>query len=116
MAAAALASSLVETARRARPGVGASATVVLLVGVSVVLIELALYIAWTPARAYFAVGVQGRYFTPMLPLLGLALAWRTSALATPAAERLAGVAIMLLLLLLMSVGTLAAMVVAYGVF
>lgn len=51
----------------------------------------------------------------MLPLLGLALAWRTSALATPAAERLAGVAIMLLLLL-MSVGTLAAMVVAYGVF
>lgn len=115
MAAAALALSLVETARRARPGVGASATVVLLVGVSVVLIELALYIAWTPARAYFAVGVQGRYFTPMLPLLGLALAWRTSAWVTPSQEQLAGVAVMALLSL-MSVGTVAAMVVSYSLF
>ena len=88
---------------------------VLLVGVSVVLIELALYIAWTPARAYFAVGVQGRYFTPMLPLLGMALAWRTSAWVTPSQEQLAGVAVMALLSL-MSVGTVAAMVVSYSLF
>jgi uncharacterized membrane protein len=38
-----------------------------------VLIELALYLTGTPPGADYVQGVQGRYFLPLLPLVGLAL-------------------------------------------
>lgn len=38
------------------------------------LIELALYIGWTPVGAYVVEGVQGRYFIPALPMFGVAVA------------------------------------------
>lgn len=47
----------------------------LLVAVAVVpAVEFALYVAWTPVGAYFVEGVQGRYFIPALPMLGVAVA------------------------------------------
>ena len=36
-------------------------------------VELALYVGWTPVGAYAAEGVQGRYFIPALPMLGVAV-------------------------------------------
>ena len=39
---------------------------------SVAVIELALYITWTPVGALEVEGVQGRYFLPVLFLLALA--------------------------------------------
>jgi uncharacterized membrane protein len=45
----------------------------LIVG-SVILVELALYLAWTPLAAPAVDGVQGRYFLPMLPLAGATIA------------------------------------------
>jgi len=63
----------------AQPGARAigkvTASWLLLVGVAVVpSVEFALYVAWTPVGAYFVEGVQGRYFLPALPMLGVAVA------------------------------------------
>ena len=60
--------------RAARLGVWAAAWLLLVAIAVVPPIELALYLSWTPVGAYAAVGVQGRYFIPALPMLGVAVA------------------------------------------
>lgn len=48
------------------------AWLVLVAAASVLLIELALYLTWTPVGSLMVEGVQGRYFIPALPLIGFA--------------------------------------------
>lgn len=115
MAALALALSLLQPSAQARPGPAASLLVLACVAVSAGLIQLALYVAWTPVGADSARGVQGRYLTPLLPLAGLALAWRTAGLTPAGAAR--GVSLVVqTLVLLLSAGTLATLAVSYSLF
>ena len=39
----------------------------------ILVIELALQISWTPEDSHLIVGVQGRYFLPILPMILFAL-------------------------------------------
>lgn len=80
----------------------------------VALVELALYLIWTPVGNYSALGVQGRYFTPMLLMPVAALSW-VAASMTP--ERLAALAdrSVPLLLLAASLGTHYVIATAYSV-
>lgn len=80
----------------------------------VALVELALYLIWTPVGNYSALGVQGRYFTPMLLMPVAALSW---AAASMTQERLAALADRAVpwLLLAASLGTHCVVATAYGV-
>ena len=60
--------------RAASLGVVAALWLLLVSTTAVLLIFIALYVAWTPVRAYFVEGVQGRYFIPAMPMLGVAIA------------------------------------------
>jgi uncharacterized membrane protein len=87
----------------------------LLVVASAVLVEIALYIAWTGVGAAVIEGVQGRYFLPMLPLAGVVIAStmtathrdKTAAFAYPIAAAAC---------VLMTLGTLWVVVAQYRVF
>lgn len=60
---------------RAAPfGVAVAGWLLLVATAVVLLIEIALYLGWTPVGAYFVEGVQGRYFIPAMPMLGVAVA------------------------------------------
>jgi len=61
-------------ARRVREGVLGAAWLALVAVAVVPPIELALYLGWTPVGAYAVEGLQGRYFLPALPMLGMAMA------------------------------------------
>jgi len=112
LAAAALVISLLQPASNTKPGWLASGYVLALVFASFVLIELALYVAWTPVGAPMAQGVQGRYLTPLLPLAVLAIAWRMPTRQRDSVSRRLALLVPLLLVLL-SAGTLVAIVTAY---
>lgn len=60
--------------RAARLSVAVAVWLLLVASAVVPPIELALYIGWTPVGAYAVDGVQGRYFIPALPMLGVAIA------------------------------------------
>ena len=60
--------------RAARLSVAVAVWLLLVAFAVVPPIELALYIGWTPVGAYAVEGVQGRYFIPALPMLGVAIA------------------------------------------
>ena len=60
--------------RSAPFGLAVAAWLLFVATAVVPLIELALYVGWTPVGAYFVEGVQGRYFIPALPMLGVAVA------------------------------------------
>jgi uncharacterized membrane protein len=51
-------------------GLGAAFWNLFLISSSIVLMETALYLYWNPRGASLIGGVQGRYFLPLLPLLG----------------------------------------------
>lgn len=70
-------------ARAAPFGVAIAGWILLVVAAVVVLIEIALYLGWTPVAAYFVEGVQGRYFIPAMPMLGVAVAALVSNRAPP---------------------------------
>lgn len=60
--------------RTAQIPIAGIAWLLLLAASSVFLTELALYLMWTPVAADKVEGVQGRYFIPVLPLVGFCLA------------------------------------------
>ena len=75
--------SVVADSREARPAILIAVWLGFIVFVVVAAIELALFVAWTPVGAYAAEGVQGRYFIPALPMLGLAGAALFAGRASP---------------------------------
>jgi uncharacterized membrane protein len=72
------AASLIAPSEKAPVGLAPLAWWLLLSAGAVVLVSLAIYLHWTPVGAPLIEGLQGRYFTPILPLVGCAIAARLS--------------------------------------
>jgi uncharacterized membrane protein len=60
---------------------------ILLFALGYLLTIISLYIAFTPVKSLVVAGVQGRYFTPIMPLLLLALLVSSRGMSSRAAER-----------------------------
>jgi uncharacterized membrane protein len=84
--------------------------------VCVVAVEMALYVGWTPVGGYFVEGVQGRYFTPLLPLLAACLSARLAPARPAEALARAAQAGVLLAALLLTLAMHVTQVRAYELF
>lgn len=68
-----VAAILVDPFRRVRVGLVTRALYLVVFGLTFLAVLLALYLAWSSVGAASVRGVQGRYFVPLIPLVGVAL-------------------------------------------